>query len=254
MQHHQTWTAGLTAALTLALGIAAATVGGCAAADTKGKTEPGKVATATGTKALTSMPAPTAGIPADYKGKPWKGEMQIVPGKVYAPLYDVGGEGVASHDETPKNNHGSGELNRGPEAKDNFRKDEGVDISYTKPAFDRFTDGAVLPPDQYYVGWTAGGEWIKCTVDVKAAGAYTINLLASSNNKDAQIGFDVNGVPATAPITLASTGNWHTWTMYNNIATIKLAKGPQVITLKFIKEGNMNVQYFELIPAIGAPK
>ena len=72
------------------------------------------------------------------------------------------------------------------------------------------------------------------------------DLLASSNNRDAQISFDVNGVDKTGPITLQSTGNWHTWRMHNAIATIKLDKGPQVITLKFVAEGNMNVQHFEL--------
>src|SRR5262249_40665097 len=81
-----------------------------------------------------------ATVPADYKGKPWKGVMQPIPGKVTAVFFDEGGEGVAYHDTDPQN-QGSGTSNRGPEEKNNFRKDEGVDISYTKPSHDKFTDG-----------------------------------------------------------------------------------------------------------------
>ncbi len=235
MQHEQIWRVAVAVALVIGLGITMAATVGCL--ETQGRA-PGTAAT-------------VAAFPADYKGKPWNGQMQVVPGKVLAPYYDVGGEGVAYHDYDTVN-HGSGELNRGPEEKNNFRKNEGISISYTKSAFDHYSDGAVMTVDQYYVGWTSGGEWIKMTVDVKAAGAYTVNLLASSHNQNAQIGFDVNGVDQTGPITLVSTGDWHTWGWYKNIATLHLAKGPQVITFKFIKEGNMNVQYFELLPAAGA--
>jgi len=128
-----------------------------------------------------------------------------------------------------------------------FRKDEGVDVSYTKAAFDKFADGKVLDVDQYYVGWTSVGEWLNYTVDVKAAGIYTINLLASSNNANAEINLNVNGVDKSGPIVLASTGHWHKWNMYNKVAEVSLEKGKQVLTLKFVKEGNMNVQHLEFV-------
>jgi hypothetical protein len=162
-------------------------------------------------------------------------------------LYDVGGEGVAYHDGDAIN-HGSGSLNRGPEEKNNFRKNEGVDISYTKPAFDKFTDGKKLEVDQYYVGWTAAGEWLNYTVDVKEAGVYEVRMLASSNNKNAEISLSINGADKTGSIVLESTGHWHTWKNYEKIAEVTLEQGPQLLTLKFIKEGNMNVQYLEFVP------
>ena len=46
---------------------------------------------------------------------------------------------------------------------------------------------------------------------------------------------------------LESTGNWHTWKSYQNISQVTLKKGPQLLTLKFVKEGNMNVQYLEFL-------
>jgi hypothetical protein len=197
--------------------------------------------------AAVPIAALTAAVPEDYKGKPWRGKMQVIPGKITAAYYDTGGEGVAYHDIDAKN-RGSGSLNRGPEEKNNFRKDEGVDISYTKAAFDKFADGKVLEIDHYYVGWTMAGEWVNYTVDVKKPGTYQVNMLASSNNKNAEISLAVNGADKTGSIVVESTGHWHTWKMYDNVAEIKLDQGPQVLTLKFVKEGNMNVQYLEFVP------
>jgi hypothetical protein len=187
-----------------------------------------------------------AAMPAGYQATPWQGRAQAIPGKVRTAFYDMGGEGAAYHNDDTKN-HGSGELNQGPEPKHNFRKDEGISISFTKPEFDKFQDGTLLPVDEYYVGWTAPGETINYTVDVQAADTYQLNMLASSNNQNAEISFAVNGVDATGPLVIESTGHWHTWRMYNALATFKFEKGPQVLTLKFLKEGNMNVQYLEFV-------
>jgi hypothetical protein len=188
-----------------------------------------------------------ADIPPDYKGKPWKGEMQVIPGKITAAFYDVGGEGVAYHDADAAN-HGSGELNKGTAEKDNFRKDEGVDVSYTKEKFDKFTDGQTLPKDQLYVGWTEEGEWLNYTVDVKTPGTYQINLMASSNNKDAEISLSINR-QKKASIALENTGNVHTWKPSEKVAELKLDKGPQLLTLQFVKQrkGTINVQFVEFV-------
>jgi hypothetical protein len=198
--------------------------------------------------AIISAAALVAAIPDDYKGKPFKDKAQVIPGKVIIPNYDVGGEGVAYHD-VDKANHGSGELNRGPGELDNFRKDEGVDTSYTKQAFDKSVEGKVEPLGVLYVGWTSPGEWLKYTVDVQEAGTYVVNAHMSSNNKDAEISLSFNGEDKTGPIVVASTGNWHTWKVYNKLAEVKLDKGVQVMTLKFVKEGNHNVDYIEFVKA-----
>ncbi len=195
-----------------------------------------------------------AALPAGYKGKPWAGKVPSIPGKVMAAFYDMGGEGVAYHNLDTKN-HGSGELNVGPEEKNNFRKDEGISITYTKAAFDKWLKDGTLPPlDVYYVGWTAPGESINYTVNVKAAGTYRVNMQASSNNVGAEIRLLVNGVNATGPLVIASTGHWHTWQMYDGLTEVTLEKGPQVLTLEFLKEGNMNVQYLEFVPAAQGKK
>jgi hypothetical protein len=189
-----------------------------------------------------------AALPAGYQAKPWQGRAQAIPGKVMAAFYDVGGEGAAYHNQDTKN-HGSGELNVGPEEKNNFRKDEGISITYTKAAFDKWlADGSLLPIDQYYVGWTAPGESINYTVDVKTAGTYRVNMQASSNNIGAEISLAVGGVDKTGPLVIESTGHWHTWKMYESLTELTLEQGIQVLTLKFLKEGNMNVMYLDFVP------
>ena len=186
-----------------------------------------------------------AAVPADYKGKPWKDKAQEIPGKVWLASFDVGGEGVAYH-ETTKNN-------QGPNDREGCRKDEAVDISYTKPGWDKWKDdGKPLTFDQLYVGWTDAGEWVNCTVDVKESGTYQVNFLASANNKGTQISLAVNG-KSTDPIDIEQTGNWHTWKLHNAIAKLKLEKGLNVITLKFEKEGNQNAMWLEFVPE-GAAK
>ncbi len=58
-------------------------------------------------------------MPDGYKGKPYADAThtsgaQVIPGRVEAALFDLGGEGVAYHD-IDAINHGSGELNHKPE-------------------------------------------------------------------------------------------------------------------------------------------
>jgi hypothetical protein len=92
-----------------------------------------------------------------YADKPYQDKPQVIPGRIQAEFYDVGGEGIAYHDSDSSNN-GSGTLNKGASYLDQFRKDEGVDISYTKKLFDKTVDGQDETFGELYVG---PGEWIK---------------------------------------------------------------------------------------------
>ncbi len=201
----------------------------------------------TGAAALAQTAQPSAA----YAGKPYQGRPQVIPGRIQAAFYDVGGEGVAYHDSDAVNN-GSGTLNKGTGYLDQFRKGEGVDISYTKKAWDKTVDGQDETYGELYVGWTAPGEWIKYTVDVKQTGVYTVSAHLSSNNQNAEIGLDFDGVDLTGPIVIPTTGHWHRWRICNNLAEVKLAEGLHIMTLKFVKEGNMNVDYLEFLPKIGS--
>ena len=207
--------------------------------------------------------APKASFLSSYKGTPYhdvryQGGAQQIPGVLRCAYYDLGGEGVAYHDSDAKN-HGSGELNPANGSYlHEFRMNEGVDTSYTKfnlnPQIDDNPFEQVKPPaDLLYVGWTEPGEWFNMTVQVAQAGEYTADLLYTSN-RGGTISLDVNGEPATGPLTIVSTYNaadplawrqWHHWNVAPAIAKLKLPAGKSVLTVHILTEGQMNLATFD---------
>lgn len=207
--------------------------------------------------------ASTSSFLARYKGLPfhdsrYMGGAQTIPGRVQCAYYDMGGEGVAYHDTTSKN-QGSGMLNPADGTYLNeFRMAEAVDISYTKlhhdPQIDDSPYDLIMPPEnQLYVGWTEPGEWFNMTVEVKKAGIYSADLLYTSNG-GGTISLDVNGQPAAGPLMIEKTAapadpiawrQWHHWNLARKIAKVKLAKGKNVLTVHILTEGNMNLAYFD---------
>lgn len=214
--------------------------------------------------------ASTADFLAHYKGTPfhdrrYHGGAQKIPGTVMCAYYDLGGEGVAYHDSDAKNN-GSGALNPANGSYLNeFRKDEGVDVSYTKfglePQIDDNPFDKITPPaGLLYVGWTVPGEWFNITVDVAQTGDYSVDLLYTSN-RGGIISFDVDGRPATGPLSIASTSDaadpvrwrqWHHWNLARNLTRMHLNKGRNVLTLHTVSEGQMNYATLTFRPANSA--
>ena len=197
----------------------------------------------------------------EYQGKPfqdsrYQGGPQKIPGRVQCAYYDLGGEGVAYHNQDTKN-HGSGELNPADGTYLNeFRMNEGVSTSYTKfhDEIDNNPYNLVMPPEgQLYVGWTVPGEWFNLTVAVEQAGVYTMDLLYTSN-RGGTISLDTNGEPATGPLKIESTFDlsdpvawrqWHHWNIASRILKVKLARGINVLTVHILTEGQMNLAYLD---------
>ncbi|SDY50589.1 hypothetical protein SAMN05444397_101806 [Flavobacterium aquidurense] len=178
---------------------------------------------------------------------------QQIPGKIECELYDQGGEGIAYHDTDAVNN-GSGKLNPvNGNPLNEFRINEGVDISYSKADDIDNNPFNKVPRSigDLYVGWTVPTEWINYTVEVTKSGTYTIGLLYTANG-DGEISIDVNGKDATGKMKIASTHDdkepidwrqWHHWNSSASIGTIKLKKGKQVLRLHIVSNGNMNFDY-----------
>jgi hypothetical protein len=208
--------------------------------------------------------APAPGEPAKYAGVSFHdsahgGGPQKIPGRVQCACYDLGGEGVAYHTADTRNK-GSGALNPANGTYLNqFRMNEAVGTSYTKfhDGIDNNPFNLALPPEgQLYVGWTSPGEWFKMTVEVGRAGAYTIDLLYTSN-RGGRISLDVNGRPVAPAIDIVSTSNpaepvpwrqWHHWNLKKGIAEVSLPEGVSVLTLHIVTEGNMNLAYLDFAP------
>jgi endoglucanase len=189
-------------------------------------------------------------VAQEYKGKPYGGKPQVIPGRVQAELYDAGGQGVAYVDADAVNN-GSGKLNTGNTDLDKFRQDEGVDISYTKN-IDKDSAGKPEKEGELYLGWTTAGEWLKYTVDVQTAGTYRLKAHITSRNEGSEISVALHtaagDTSSTGTVVLPSTGHWHTWRMVENLGTMRLKKGPQVMTLSVLKGGEFNIDYIEFVP------
>src|SRR5271170_5499951 len=211
--------------------------------------------------AVVALSTSIAPCQSSYQGTPYEdshyqGGAQKIPGKVQCAYYDRGGEGVAYHDTDAKNN-GSGALNPADGSYLNeFRMDEGVDTSYTKfhDQIDNSPYDLVQPAEgQLYVGWTEPGEWFKITVQVAHAGVYSADLLYTSN-RSGTISLDVNGKDATGPLTILSTFNaadplawrqWHHWNIMPGIAKLQLPAGKNVLTVRILTGGNMNLAWFD---------
>jgi len=195
-----------------------------------------------------------------YTGTPYLDSVaavsiQRIPGKLKCAFYDRGGEGVAYHDSDRRNN-GSGGLNKGPGYLNNFRMDEGVDISYTKfhDSIDNSLYNKVQPGvDQLYLGWTEPGEWTRYTVEIAESAEYRIGALYTSNRGGA-IRLFVDNTDSTGLIDVPTTFDakdplawrqWHHWNCVDSLAVIRLKRGRRVITLEVVSGGNFNFDYFE---------
>lgn len=191
----------------------------------------------------------------DYKGKAWNNTIQQIPGKIQCEFYDIGGEGITYHD-TDSVNNGSGRLNPANGTFLNeFRMNEGVDISYTKSNdVDKNPYNLVEPLwEQFYVGWTEPGEWIKYTVKVNKTGTYEIGIMYTASG-DGSIILDLDEKFLTPELLIPSTRNdkeplawrqWHHWNRIDSLAKVKLRKGFHTLTLRTVKHGNMNYDYLD---------
>lgn len=147
-------------------------------------------------------------------GTSYLGKTLAIPGTIEAEDYDDGGQGTAYSDSDPVN---SGNA---------YRTEEGVDVEMNSPG-------------NYNIGFTDGGEWMEYTVNVKEAGSYTINTIASSPNSNSKIRYKLDGVDITGSVAIPNSGGWQT---YKTVSTTKvnLQAGTHILQL-FEETGGFNL-------------
>ncbi len=143
--------------------------------------------------------------------EPFGGVPAAVPGTVQAANYDTGGPGVA-YNVTSVN----GTAN-------SYRSD-GVDLEATTDTQDTTGTGA-----GYDLGWTSSQQWFRYTVNVAAAGTYTVSLrLASpSGVTDALHIASASGTNLSGDVNAPETGGWQDWTTVT--ANVTLPAGTQTL-------------------------
>lgn len=147
-------------------------------------------------------------------------EAAAVPGTIQAENYDVGGEGMAYHDNDAANN---GNL---------YRKD-GVDI----------TGDATVG---YKIGWTVEGEWLEYTIKVATAGSYDWSASVSMEGDSAAFHFSLDGKALTSSTTIPSTGSWDTYTTITG-TNVELSAGEHILRLE-IDRSYANFDWFSFVP------
>jgi hypothetical protein len=211
-------------------------------------------------------------LPPDYKGKPFKDDhhksgAQVIPGVVEVALYDLGGEGVAYHDTDPENqgsvhNHATVSWPKDskhgvptkmcrpgtPEYICFFREKEGVDVSYLRDITDFSGHTNLFQPrkDQQYIGWAENGEWANYTVNIKAAGAYTIKLLYA--NRPLAVNLSLDNKPAAVCKAPIHTDSMHRWNKAECGEITFPKAGLQLLTVHFIP--GINLAQFEFVPKV----
>jgi type VI protein secretion system component Hcp len=147
-------------------------------------------------------------VQSSYSGSPF-----AVPGLIQAEDFDLGGEGVAYHDNVPGNAGGA------------YRPTEDVDILQA---------GGIHRVNNFETG-----EWLEYTITVALAGTYEIELQASSATAASRFHIEVDGVAQTGSIAVPNTGGW---TVFQSIGQggISLSAGQHVLRIQ------SDQQYFDL--------
>jgi len=150
-------------------------------------------------------------------GTPFSGTPIAVPGTFEAENFDLGGEGIAYHDNTPGNQGGQ------------YRLTEDVDIILSS---DKLGGG-------YVVNNFETGEWLAYTINVAASAQYYIELRASSQLDNSTFHIEIDGQNVTGTVSVPNTGNWKRFQWVGKTG-VSLAAGQHL--LKIV----VDQQYFNL--------
>src|SRR5713226_3624163 len=147
-------------------------------------------------------------VEAQTTSMPFSGTPIAVPGSFEAENFDLGGEGVAYHDNVPGNAGGK------------YRLSEDVDIIVSS---DPLGGG-------YVVNNFETGEWLAYTINVAASANYDIELRVSSRFSTSAFHVEIDGQSVTGTVTVPNTGSWKTF-QWAGKKGVPLAAGPHVLKI-----------------------
>jgi Cu/Ag efflux protein CusF len=101
----------------------------------------------------------------------------------------------------------------------------------------------------YDVGFTAGGQWLKYTVNVTTTGVYTLQVRVASPGTGNSLHIEFDGVNISGSITVPNTGNWQTFQTVS-VTTPILSSGQHIVRI-YEETGGFNINWiaFAVIPA-----
>jgi len=182
-------------------------------------------AVATDNKGISTTSSPVT-ITIRAVQAPFHGVAHLIPGRIEAEEYDLGGEGLGYHEANTNGNQGGAP----------FRSDE-VDIEVTQDE-----EGV------YNIAYILEGEWLQYTVDVMSSGVYDLNLRMAADGAGKTLHIEIDGVDVTGPIQVPNTGGWQTWETFT-VRDVSLTAGEHVLRIVF-GSSYMNLNYVEFVDVI----
>ena len=162
-------------------------------------------------------------FPPPIIGAPFFGTPHVVPTRIEAEDYDLGGQGV-SYFDSDTNNIG-----------ERYRSLEGVDIENTSDV-----DGG------YNVGWISTGEWMDYTIELPGEQSVpaTLNIRVATPGSGASLGVRFDGTDSVGTLAVPTTGGYQQW----ETLTTSFTLDPGCQIMRFENRGNVsfNFNWFEI--------
>ncbi|WMJ73330.1 Ig-like domain-containing protein [Cytophagaceae bacterium ABcell3] len=154
----------------------------------------------------------------EWQEGPYHGTPTLLPGRVQAQDYDIGGQDVSYYDNTEGNQGGA-------------YRDDDVDIERTLDS-----EGG------YHVGWIEEGEWLTYTVEVEKSGIYNFSFRLASDFSDRNFTVSFDDEEAFS-VDVPNTGGWQQFETVT-VEGVELSAGTQVLRLDMTSSG-FNLNYFD---------
>jgi hypothetical protein len=148
---------------------------------------------------------------------PYGGTAWAVPGKIEAENYDNGGQGTSYNDDTSGNSGG-------------VYRNDGVDI-----------EGSTDTGGGYNVGYITTGEWLEYTVNVTAAGTFSLQVRVAAAAAGGSLHVEMNGTNVSGSIAVPNTGGWQTWQTVT-VNTSSITSGQKVMRI-YVDAGGFNLNH-----------
>lgn len=151
-----------------------------------------------------------------------------IPGKIEIENFDLGGEGIAYHDNSTGN------------AGNQYRTTEDVDL-------ENCAEGG------FNIGYVAAGEWLEYTIDVTTAAQYTLSVRVANPGAAKTMHVELDGQNISGNITVPATGGFQAWQTVS-VTTPVLSKGVKVLRVSLdATDFNVNYLTFALAGSIEGP-
>jgi hypothetical protein len=155
---------------------------------------------------------------------PFGGVAHLLPGRIEAEDYDLGGDKSGYVDTTPGNEQGLAP----------YRNDD-VDIKIS-------AEGG------YAVGWFAAGEWLAYTAQVQRDGLFAIQARVGSAFPGRTFHLEIDGLDITGPTAVPQVADWDRYQTVT-VATVQLRAGPQKLRVVMGLESFMDLQWIAVVPS-----